>query len=249
MRDAYSIWTGGNVGYEYRNCVRMKCNLQQMRTKTALKVIWFALLYLSACLTCFPTANKCCLTKLAAITVVQDITVLQHSHRLSNISQTINIVSVKMGPSWHFYFAPFFILPTPWTGTRRPFSCPATDFRLDHLSFDSPDYVVVLCCLFTLGRCLDWNWNFTSAVLLNTVTFILPLETASRNSCSLQNIQIFQRIFFSLTLVFFSSAQWSFWFSSCDCKLDWPFRQRSSCFWHLRCQAKFIKCEECGQSF
>lgn len=158
-----------------------------------------ALLYSSACLGCFPTANKCCLSKLAAIAVVQDITVLQYSHRLSNISQTINIVSVKMDPSWHFYFAPFLILPSPWTGTRReqgtrcPFSCPATDFRLDHLSFDSPDYVVLLCRL-------DGNWNFTSAVLLNTAAFILPLETASRNSCSQRNIQIFQRIFFSLTL-------------------------------------------------
>lgn len=185
----------------------MKCNLQQMRTKTAIKVTWFALLYSSACLSCFPTANKCCLTKLAAIAVVQDITVLQHSHRLPNASQTINIVSVKMGPSWHFYLAPFLILPSPWTGTRheqgtrRPFSCPATDFRLDHLSFDSPYYVVLSChCLLTLGRCLDGNWNFTSAVLLNTAAFMLPLETASRNSRSQQNIQIFQRIFFSLTL-------------------------------------------------
>lgn len=170
------------------------------------------------------------------------------SHKQSTLSRS----------KWALYFAPFLILPSPCTGTRReqgtrrPFSCHTTDFRLDHLSFDSPDYVVLLCRLFTLGRCLDGSWNFTSAVLLNTAAFILPLETTSRNSCSQQNIQIIQRIFFSLTVkspsCFLAAHNGVFDFLPAI-KPDRPFRQRSSCFWHLRYQAKFIICEEGGQSF
>lgn len=246
----YKLFERVGMQYEYRNCVRMKCNLQQMRTKTALKVRWFALLYSSACLTWFPTANKCRLTKLAAITVVQDITVLQHIRRLSNISQSTLYWSKWAHPDTSILHRSSFVLDKG-LGMNRGLGIP---FHVLPQIFTwiiqalTPDYVVLLCRLFTLGCCLDGNWDFTSAVLLNTATFILPLETASKNSCSQQNIQIFQRIF-SLTLVFFSSAQWSFWFSSCDCKPDWPFRQRTSCLWHLRCQALFIICEDSEESF
>lgn len=41
----------------------------------------------SALLGCFSTVNKSSLTKLAVIAVVQDITVLQLSRRLSNVSR------------------------------------------------------------------------------------------------------------------------------------------------------------------
>lgn len=130
----------------------------------------------SARLSCFSTAKKSCLTKPAVIAVVPDISVLQHSRRLPNVSQAINMVSVKIGPSWHFCVAPFLVLPSPWTGTRW-----------EHFLFMPQIFAWVVQALtlqiVSSSRVVVWTWNFTSAVFwLNTAAFFLPLESFQKQS-------------------------------------------------------------------